>query len=359
MFLDQCDVSASGLTTILSIPASLRSLKFFEVSRQGPQVHSLDYSLAFLRALSLQRQSLESLCLSLRNPKLPPFTREFDMSSFLTLRVLRIRCQRHTESVYPTSLKWATYTPPALDKLVFSGIDFQSRRNDVAFPSELQACLKTLDPSDLCKLARSVCLSLQYGSEVRAGARKTVEELGKHFRLASSHLSRPAPSQAPCRSRGSRDGPRLCVSRFTRGRGAIPPYLYHDYEPEELPLYDSSAKGPGWLNVRERDSRTSAFPQHIEQHFHLDFSGLETSDVLNDFDFDSFLNSDPVGPPDLNLFMASHDFQHFDQPLLGTTPPGAALTPHHGILDLNPLFATTSTQSSQQVQDEAETDSAD
>jgi hypothetical protein len=123
-------------------------------------------------------------------------------------------------------------------------------------------------------------------------------------------------------------------------------------------LYDSSGKGSGWLNVRERDSRTSAFP-HIEQHFHLDFSGLETSDVLNDFDFDSFLNNDPVGPPDLNLFMASHDFQHFDQPLLGTTPPGTDLTPHHGLLDLNPLFATTSTQSSQQVQDEAETDSVD
>ena len=129
LFLDQCDVSASGLTTILSIPTSLKSLKFFEVSRQGPQIHSLDYSPALLRALSLQRHSLESLCLSLRNPKLSPFTREFDMSSFLALRVLMIRCQRLTESVYPTSLKWATYAPPALDTLVFSGIDFQSRRN--------------------------------------------------------------------------------------------------------------------------------------------------------------------------------------------------------------------------------------
>jgi hypothetical protein len=343
--------------TILSIPASLKSLKFFEVSRQGPQIHSLDYSLALLRALSLQKHSLESLCLSLRTPKLSPFTREFDMSSFLALRVLMIRCQRHTESVYPTSLKWATYAPPALDTLVFSGIDFQSRRNDVAFPPELQACLKTLDPSDLYKLARSVCLSLQYGSEVRAGARKTIEELGEQFRLASSHPSRPALSQAACRSRGSRDGPRLCVSRFTRGRGPKPPYLYHEYEPEELLLYDSSSKS-GWLNVRERDSRTSAFP-HIEQHFHLDISSVEASDVLNDFDFDSFLNSDPVGPPDLNLFMASHDFQHFDQPLLGTTPPGTDLTTHHGFLDLNPLFATASTQSNQQVQDEAESDSVD
>jgi hypothetical protein len=280
------------------------------------------------------------------------------MSSFLALYVLMIRCQRHTESVYPTSLKWATYAPPALDTLVFSGIDFQRRRNDVAFPSELQACLKTLDPSDLCKLARSVCLSLQYGSEVRAGARKTVEELGKHFQRASSHSSRPAVSQAACRSRGSRDGPRLRVSRFTRGRGAIPPYLYHESEPEELPLYDSSAEGSGWLDVREGNSRTSAFP-HIEQHFHLDFAGLEASDVLNDFDFDSFLNSDPAGPPDLNFFIASHDFQHFDPPLLGTTPPGTDLTAHHGLLDLNPLFATASTQSNQQVQDEAETDSVD
>jgi hypothetical protein len=342
--------------TILSIPVSLKSLKFFEVSRQGPQTHSLDYSLALLKALSLQRHSLESLCLSLRNPKLSPFTREFDMSSFLVLRVLMIRCQRHTDSVYPTSLKWATYAPPALDTLIFSGIDFQNRRNDVTFPSELQACLKTLDPSDLCKLARSVCLSLQYGSEVRAGARKTIEELGEHFRLASSHPSRPGVSQATRRSRGSGDGPRLRVSRFTRGRGAIPPYLYHESEPEELPLYDSSVKGTGWLNVR--DSRTSTFP-HIEQHFHLDFSALEASDVLNDFDFDSFLNSDPVGPPDLNLFIASHDFQHFDQPLPGTTLPGPDLTPHHGLLDLNPLFINATTQSNQQVQDEAETDSVD
>jgi hypothetical protein len=84
---------------------------------------------------------------------------------------------------------------------------------------------------------------------------------------------------------------------------------------------------------------------------------LESSEVLTHFDFDSFLSNDPVGPPDLNIFMASHDFQHFDQPLLGTTPPGTGSTPHHGIFDLNPLFATTSTQSSQQVQDEAESDS--
>jgi hypothetical protein len=269
------------------------------------------------------------------------------MSSFLALRMLRIRCQRHTESVYPTSPKWAAYAPPALDELVFSGIDFQSRRNDVAFPSELHTCLKTLDPSDLCKLARSVCLSLQYGSEVRAGARKTIEELGQHFIQARSRSSWPA---------SSRDSPRLCVKRFTRGRGAIPPYLYHEYEPEELLLYDSSGKGSGWLNVRERDSRTSAFPL-IEQHFHLDFSGLEASDVLHDFDFDSFLNTDPVGP-DFNLFMASHDFQHLDQPLPSTTP-GTGLPPQHGILNLNPLLATTSTQPSQQVQDEAETNLAD
>jgi hypothetical protein len=29
-----------------------------------------------------------------------------------------------------------------------------------------------------------------------------------------------------------------------------------------------------------------------DQTFNLDFSGLESADVLNDFDFDSFLNTD-------------------------------------------------------------------
>ena len=33
-------------------------------------------------------------------------------------------------------------------------------------------------------------------------------------------------------------------------------------------------------------------PNFPDQAFNLDFSGLETSDVLNDFDFDSFLNTD-------------------------------------------------------------------
>ena len=33
-------------------------------------------------------------------------------------------------------------------------------------------------------------------------------------------------------------------------------------------------------------------PNFPDQAFNLDFSGLETADVLNDFDFDTFLNTD-------------------------------------------------------------------
>jgi hypothetical protein len=36
-------------------------------------------------------------------------------------------------------------------------------------------------------------------------------------------------------------------------------------------------------------------PSFGDQAFNLDFSGLETSDVLNDFDFDSFLNNTDDG----------------------------------------------------------------
>jgi hypothetical protein len=352
--LDQCDMSASGLISILSLPASLKALKVLEVSRQGPQRHTLDYSRALLRALSPQRKSLESLCLSLRGPKLSPFSQDFDMSSFDALRVLRISCQRRSESVYPTSLMWATYAPPALDTLVFSGIEIQDRRNNVVFPSELQACLKTLNAADLCHLARTICLSLQYGSDVRADGRKAVEELGKRFRNASSRTSQASPSKVTCHNDEGRGGPRLCVSRFTRGRGAIPPFLYHEHEPEELPLYDSSTRGSGWLNATDRSSGAPGFP-HVDEHFNLDFTELEAGEVLQDFDFDSFLDNQP--DVDMhNPFNVDQDVLPHYHPVGDAAPPWPA---QPGPLDLNALLATPLMQLHHHMGGGSQTDSVD
>jgi hypothetical protein len=348
--LDQCDMSALGLTTILALPASLKALKVLEVSRQGPRRHVLDYSRALLRALSHQRTSLESLCLSLRDPMLSPFSQGFDLSSFPALRLLKISCQKYNESVYPTSLKWTSYAPPALDMLVFSGIELQHRQNNVTFPSELQACLKILDPADLCSLARKVCLSLKSGSDVHPDSRKVVEELGKRFRTASSQISLASSSAGPCHNEEGRDAPRLCVTGFARGRGAIPPYLYHEYEPEELPLYDSSSKGTGWLNATGRSSGAPFF-SHASEHFNLDFSSLEDSEVLNDFDFDSFLN-----PPDADMHAVFEDAFLHDHPI-----DYAAATWHAqpGPVDLNVLLSTPLTQMHHHTQDEDGSDSAD
>lgn len=309
LFLDQCDISAAGLATILSLPTALKGVEVLEVRRQGPRRHELEYSQALLRALSLQRTSLESLALSLRDPRLPPFSQGFDMSSFHALRLLKVSCQRHGDSVYPTSLKWATYAPPSLDMLIFSEVELQHRQNNVAFPSELQACLKALDPVDLSDVARTVCLSLQPGSDVRADARKAIEELGQRFRKASPQPSQATSSAAPGHRGQRKDGgPRLCVTRFTRARGAIPPYLYREYRPEEIPLYDSSCKGTGWLSATDRRNGSPYFP-HLSPHLSFDFSGLEDSDVLHDFDFDSFLNN--TAPDDTHTIFGDPFVHHY------------------------------------------------
>jgi hypothetical protein len=49
-------------------------------------------------------------------------------------------------------------------------------------------------------------------------------------------------------------------------------------------------------------------PNFPDQAFNLDFSGLETSDVLNDFDFDTFLNTDDPSGWQLDTSLASDTF---------------------------------------------------
>lgn len=51
-------------------------------------------------------------------------------------------------------------------------------------------------------------------------------------------------------------------------------------------------------------------PNYQDQSFNLDFSSLETSDVLNDFDFDSFLNNsdDPSNNWSLDPNLGSEAF---------------------------------------------------
>lgn len=79
---------------------------------------------------------------------------------------------------------------------------------------------------------------------------KAVEKVGERFRIASSQTSLGSPSAVTRNSNKSIDGPRLCVTRVTRSRGA-PPFLclYHEYEPVELALYDSCCKGTGWQDA--------------------------------------------------------------------------------------------------------------
>jgi hypothetical protein len=49
-------------------------------------------------------------------------------------------------------------------------------------------------------------------------------------------------------------------------------------------------------------------PNFPDQAFNLDFSGLETSDVLNDFDFDTFLNTDDGSSWQLDASLTSDTF---------------------------------------------------
>jgi hypothetical protein len=341
-------MSLSGLTTILSLPASLKALKVLEVSHQAPWRYALDYSHSLMRALSLQRTSLDSLALSLREPKQSPFSQDFDMSALHSLRVLKISCQPGGQSVYPTSLKWVTHAPPALETLVFSGIELQNRRDNVTLPAELEACLKTLDSADLCDLAHTVCLSIRSGYDVPSGSRKAVDALGKRFRTASSQSLGAFSSGVICCKDEGRDSPRLCVSRF-RERGAIPPYLYHEYGPDELTIYDSSSRGSGWLNATDRSSGASVFEHRLE-HFNLDFSGLEAGDVLNDFDFDSFLNG--LEP---NMEPVFGDIFPHDHAV--AVPEWSSL---QDSLDLNAIFDShVVAQSHHHINDEEETNSVD
>ena len=49
-------------------------------------------------------------------------------------------------------------------------------------------------------------------------------------------------------------------------------------------------------------------PNFPDQAFNLDFSGLDTSDVLNDFDFDTFLNTDEASNWQLDAGLTSDTF---------------------------------------------------
>ena len=289
--LDQCDVSASGLTAVLSLPTSLKALKVLEALAQGPLNHALEYSPVLLKALSLQMTSLESLSLSLRSPRMPLFSHEFDMSPFHVLRFLRISCARIGQSVPPTSLDLAAYAPPALDALIFSDININEARAPARLHADLEACLRRLTPAELCHLARTVCLSLRPGSNIPPERREAVESLGNLFRLAPSRTPSASSSRAASDKDKHKQRPRLCVNSFTSPRGACSPYLYREYEPEELLLYDSSSEGSGWLAGRNdryfsrfRITRTEASP---------DYSFGSPDDQLSPlhhFDFNSFLN---------------------------------------------------------------------
>jgi hypothetical protein len=166
--------------------------------------------------------------------------------------------------------------------LTFSNFGLEYRRDSLIFPSKLQACLKALDPVDLSCLARTVCLSLPYGYYIGVDARKAIEELGLHFREASPPTSQAA-SAAPC--------PRLLVTHFTGGGRVIPSFLYHGFQPEEIPLYDSSWKRTGWLSATDQRNSSLHFPR-LSPRLSFDFSGLEDSGFLDlpYIDFDSFLN---------------------------------------------------------------------
>lgn len=117
----------------------------------------------------------------------------------------------------------------------------------------------------------------------------------------------------------ARNGPRLCVTRLTRGRGAMAPYLYHEYQPQEIPLYDSSSTGTGWLNATGRGSGSPHFT-YSSSHFNLDFSGLENADALNDLDFDSLLNN--TEPADMHSVFGDHFLHH--NPVGDISPTWAA-----------------------------------
>jgi hypothetical protein len=163
LVLYQCDISAAGLATILSLPVSLKCLEILEVSHQEPRRYELDYSQALLRALSLQRTSFESLTLSLQDPGLLPLQSR--------LRYVFLPRPSPAEYIMPKTTQHAHL------------LQFWARieTGQPHLASKLQACLKTFDPVDLSCLARMVCLSLLYGYYIGVDARKAIEELGQHF----------------------------------------------------------------------------------------------------------------------------------------------------------------------------------
>jgi len=132
------------------------------------------------------------------------------------------------------------------------------------------------------------------GPDMQAEGREDVEKLGNHFRLAPSKMLVASSLGTFSSEKKRRDGPRLCVNRLGRSRGAIPPYLYREYEPEELPLYDSSSEGTGWSTGRDYGNYSTLFPQGMES-FDLDHIGPAIDAFTEQFDFDSFLNNQ-LGP---------------------------------------------------------------
>ena len=307
-------MSASGLTTLLSLPASLKVLKVLEVRQQGPQKYVLDYSSALLEALGLPKVSLESLSLSLRNPQQSPFSHDFDMSSFHALRLLRISFQSLSKPSYPTSLGWAIYAPPALDTLVFSHVSPRDTHDYLTLTSDLGASLKSLEPAEARNLARTVCLSLIPSSFPQLEDRKTVEKLGHLFRLGTSQI----PSTFFGAASGEEehgDGPRLRLY-FTRSRGAMAPYLYREHEPEEDLLYESSSQGSGWLTGNVHGSFPLFF-SHSVDNVAPDHFMQTTDDSSAQLNFGFHVNHIPASDMHLSydLFDTGQGWPALDSPL--------------------------------------------
>ena len=123
--LEQCNMSESGLATLLSIPRALKSLDVREADRYGPRRYPFLSAAALAAALTPQKDCLESLSLE----HAPQGNHPVDLSEYPALRHIEFggAFTRQLLSESPDFGRFSPVFPPRLASLKFGQAYYQFR----------------------------------------------------------------------------------------------------------------------------------------------------------------------------------------------------------------------------------------
>lgn len=225
--LEQCDISASGLALLLSLPQALQSLNISESELFGPRLYTPLTVDALVSALLPLKDSLSSLALeTVPTGSLPldltPFTALTRMAFGGSFTRLASKIQ-HSSTTGPDSHRVLPVYPPHLASLKFGQAYYRHRIEGKLIQPYIRTILEQKDAHTFTDLATiTVCVG---EPEATMGKfTKAHEEFGKE---CIAH------------------GVNFVAVGVTSTPGFIPPYFFGEPFPVETVLYDSAVQVDG------------------------------------------------------------------------------------------------------------------